>query len=76
MVIKKKTAEPFPNFLTPQKSDEQIIIDMIKNGAVCYLDNQLIAPEKIMKLISDKKPLKVSSETTEGKNHLKFESIM
>ncbi|SEP98264.1 Signal transducer regulating beta-lactamase production, contains metallopeptidase domain [Hyunsoonleella jejuensis] len=72
----KKAIEPFPSFLSPQKSNEQIIIDMIKNGAVCYLDNRLIAPEKIIKLISDKKSLKVSSEIVERKNHLKFESIM
>ncbi|GAA4962815.1 hypothetical protein GCM10023315_08830 [Algibacter aquimarinus] len=72
----KKIIEPFPSFLTPQKSDEQIVIDMIKNGAICYLDNQLVAPKKIIKLISDKKSLKVSSEIIEGENHLKFKSIM
>lgn len=37
---KRVELKPYPDFLTPPKSDKQIVIDIINNGASCYLDNK------------------------------------
>lgn len=68
----KNITEALPSFITPPKSEEDIIIDVIKNGATCYVNNKKVTPKKAITLINEKTELNISSKNENGNTILKM----
>jgi len=63
----KSEVKQFPNFLSSPKSNEQFIIDIINNGATCYLNNERVTSKKAISIINSTSKLNVSTKNDKGK---------
>ncbi|WP_203255979.1 M56 family metallopeptidase [Hyunsoonleella ulvae] len=63
---KKADLKPFPDFLTPPKSDEEIIIEMIEKGVTCFFNDKKIDAEKAISIIKNNRLLKATTKHENG----------